>query len=79
MEGARLIDLAPTILYMMGLKIPPDMDGRVLEKIIKEDFLRRMPVEFCEESTDGKTGNYELSPEDQEEIVRKLKGLGYLG
>ncbi len=78
-EGARLIDLAPTILYMMGLKIPPDMDGRVLEKIIKEDFLRRMPVEFCEESTDGKTGNYELSPEDQEEIVRKLKGLGYLG
>lgn len=31
LEGARLLDMAPTLLYMMGLSIPEGLDGRVLE------------------------------------------------
>lgn len=36
-EGARIIDLAPTILHMYGVPIPRDMDGRVLTEIFRED------------------------------------------
>jgi predicted AlkP superfamily phosphohydrolase/phosphomutase len=33
-EGARLLDLAPTILHLLGVPVPADMDGRVLREII---------------------------------------------
>ena len=36
-DGARIIDLAPTILHMFGVPIPRDMDGRVLTEIFRED------------------------------------------
>lgn len=32
LEGARLYDLAPTILHLMDVPIPPAMDGRVLSQ-----------------------------------------------
>ena len=36
-EGARLIDITPTVLHMMGLPVPQDMDGRVLKELFKEE------------------------------------------
>ena len=36
-EGARLFDIAPTILHMMALPVPQDMDGMVLKELFKED------------------------------------------
>jgi len=35
--GARIIDLAPTILYAMGIPVPSYMDGRVLKEIFEEE------------------------------------------
>lgn len=35
-ERARIVDLAPTILYHMGAPVPPGMDGRVLTEIFTE-------------------------------------------
>lgn len=36
-EDARIIDVAPTILHMMGIRVPEDMDGKVLTEIFGED------------------------------------------
>ena len=36
-EEARLLDVAPTLLHLLGLPIPSDMDGRVLEEIFTDD------------------------------------------
>ncbi len=42
-----LLDVAPTILHMSGLKIPNDMDGRVLMEIFREDSdLRKNGVKY---------------------------------
>lgn len=34
--GAKIYDIAPTILHMFDLPVPDDMDGRVLKEIFKE-------------------------------------------
>jgi len=39
--SARLYDIVPTILYMFGLPIPRDVDGRVLKEIFKGDLTDR--------------------------------------
>jgi predicted AlkP superfamily phosphohydrolase/phosphomutase len=44
-EGARLIDMAPTILHVMGQAAPDDMDGRVLEELFEPQFLARQPIQ----------------------------------
>ncbi|MEA3409738.1 MAG: hypothetical protein U9Q95_05265, partial [Candidatus Eisenbacteria bacterium] len=42
-------DLAPTILALLGLAIPTDMDGRVLTEALPAGLLRRHPLSFSGE------------------------------
>lgn len=44
--GASVLDVAPTILYLMGLPVARDMEGRVLTEILDDDFARAHPVTF---------------------------------
>jgi len=79
-DGARIIDYAPTILHTFGVEIPPDMDGRVLEEIFTEEHMRRNPVRFS--NTDARldsSGAETMTEEESEEIRQRLRGLGYLG
>jgi len=46
LTGASVLDVAPTILYLMGLPVARDMEGRVLTEILEEDFTRAHPVTF---------------------------------
>jgi predicted AlkP superfamily phosphohydrolase/phosphomutase len=43
---ASVLDVAPTILYLMGLPVARDMEGRVLTEMLDEDFVRSHPVSF---------------------------------
>ena len=38
-DGASLVDLAPTMLHVMGELVPAHMDGRVLEEILTDGFV----------------------------------------
>ena len=42
-KGATILDIAPTILYLMGLPVARDMDGRVLTEILDEGFAQAHP------------------------------------
>jgi hypothetical protein len=45
-RGASVLDVAPTLLYLMGLPVARDMEGRVLTEILDERFARENPVTF---------------------------------
>jgi predicted AlkP superfamily phosphohydrolase/phosphomutase len=44
LRGATIVDLAPTLLYLLGLPIPDEMDGRVLEELIDPGTLEARPA-----------------------------------
>jgi len=78
-EGARILDLAPTILYLMGAPVPRAMDGRVLVSLFEPGRMEEHPVEFEDrELIRGMMGET-FSPEENEEIRRRLRGAGYVG
>jgi predicted AlkP superfamily phosphohydrolase/phosphomutase len=43
LEGAHLLDLAPTILHLLGVAVPRDLDGRVLREALASSA--RLPVQ----------------------------------
>ena len=86
-EGAQIIDLAPTVLYALGQPVPADMDGRVLAGLFSDEFRSVHPI-----GERGAQGSAETpapplsqdaqppaySADEQKEIEDRLKALGYL-
>lgn len=73
--GARLIDLAPTILYILGLPIPPDMDGTVLVDLFEGNFLRQQPIVYSETTTEPPPAFDSYEPDQL--VEQRLRELGY--
>ncbi len=78
-EGAAIQDLAPSILYVLGVPVPRDMDGHVLEGVFTPEYLSARPVLFGEVEGPGTLEEGRVySAEEEEELARRLKGLGYV-
>ncbi len=78
--GATIMDLAPTILYRMGLPIPDDMDGRILTDLFADEFLGAntpLTARTLEHTADGDLSLGERAG-DGEAILERLRGLGYI-
>jgi len=78
MEGAKIIDLAPSILYLLDLPIPREMDGKVLNRAFLPLAFDKGPVHYIEE------GSFVFQPEEvysdteEEELKERLRSLNYL-
>ncbi len=78
MESAHIADVAPTILYLMGLPVPADMDGKVLTEVFEGEYLSKHPIHYGRATADYAGTDYEFSRDDAEELEERLRGLGYL-
>lgn len=43
---AKIVDIAPTLLYLMGFPVARDMDGNVIKRAIDPAVLKRNPIFF---------------------------------
>jgi predicted AlkP superfamily phosphohydrolase/phosphomutase len=44
--GASVVDVTPTLLYLMGLPLGRDMDGSLLTEVLDEELKKSQPVTF---------------------------------
>jgi hypothetical protein len=48
LTGASVLDVAPTLLYLFGLPVARDMEGRVLTEMLEPAFAREHPMTFIQ-------------------------------
>ncbi|MDH5607683.1 MAG: alkaline phosphatase family protein [Anaerolineae bacterium] len=77
LNEADLIDVVPTVLYAMGLPVPPSMDGKPLVEVFKSP--REVIFEKEDSSLLANASDSEYSEVEAEEIEERLRDLGYLG
>lgn len=78
---AHISDLAPTILYLMGIAVPAEMDGKVLYDIFEASFVDKNILKYKEaQKNQSKTNGNEIeyTESEAEEIQKRLKSLGYI-
>ncbi len=80
LHNLNIVDIAPTILYLSGLKIPRTMEGRVITESIDTDYLLANQVKFVEvEFKEKATKSITFGENDESKIKEHLRRLGYLG
>jgi hypothetical protein len=78
-EDARIEDLTPTILHLMGMPVPDDMDGRVLIEMLSMRRSVEYEREMVSEDAVARRAESALSAEEIAEVEERLRSLGYLG
>jgi predicted AlkP superfamily phosphohydrolase/phosphomutase len=79
LEPVSILDIAPTVLYLLGLPIPKQMDGKPLTQVLKPDYLAENPIVEVDMDLLGRARGQALSAEESDEIRRRLEGIGYIG
>ena len=82
---AELLDIAPTVLHLLGIPVPGDMDGRVLTEIL-EPAPTRLDLAVGASALAGAGAHVAPAPsfdspytaEEDAAIQQRLADLGYL-
>jgi predicted AlkP superfamily phosphohydrolase/phosphomutase len=81
LKEADILDIAPTILYLLGLSIPPEMDGKMLAQLFPDDYLTVHPISYGRGvGLDAAVSEPQraYSADEEEAIRARLQGLGYI-
>ena len=78
LDDAKIIDIAPTVLHLFGLPVPSYMDGRPLYEAIKLSQAEKSVKGPAETVEHVQSHESPYTPEEEEEIKRRLRRLGYI-
>jgi hypothetical protein len=80
-QKASVLDIAPTILYIMGFPVAQDMDGTVLEEAFDRNLMLERPIAYVDSYDKIIPANSRTVIVDKkldEEQTEELKALGYI-
>jgi predicted AlkP superfamily phosphohydrolase/phosphomutase len=79
---AHIVDCAPTILAMLGMRIPADVEGRVIAEIFKTPPVVETeavkPIDATPRVGDGRRADDVYSEAELQQVTERLADLGYL-
>lgn len=81
-QGANIMDLTPTILYLLDIPILSDMDGRILLDAITSEYESAHQAKYRSKvvkTEDEEAGSESVGEANEEDIKRQLRNLGYMG
>jgi predicted AlkP superfamily phosphohydrolase/phosphomutase len=84
LDAMDLLDVAPTVLHLLGQPIPDDLEGRMGAEAFTEEFLRSRKVQHstaarqAQAPSQTETDEGYQDAESQEQIMMRLKALGYI-
>ncbi|MCU1273277.1 MAG: type phosphodiesterase/nucleotide pyrophosphatase [Bryobacterales bacterium] len=77
-----ILDVAPTVLYSLGLPLPLEMQGRLPEEIFEGAAIKERPVLHAAEATVAGNGYHtvatQMTEEDEQIVMERLRELGYV-
>jgi hypothetical protein len=74
---ASMLDVAPTAYALLSIPIPSDLDGRVLEELMRPESLEDLHIARGPTSIKGERTEMEEDT-DESEIRSRLRALGYV-
>jgi predicted AlkP superfamily phosphohydrolase/phosphomutase len=79
LAGASILDLGPTVLHLLGLAVPEDLEGRVLTDALEPDWVAAHPVR---RGPAHRGPAVSVAPEGaavfEERLRQELRALGYV-
>ncbi|MFC2165500.1 alkaline phosphatase family protein [Acidobacteriota bacterium] len=76
---ASILDVTPTILYLHGLPLGEDMDGKVIDEAIDSGYLTAYKAEFIpSHDTNRKARKRKLEKGMSDKLKEELRALGYI-
>lgn len=78
-ERWTLPDVTATLLHLLGVPLPDDLDGQVIAEALTSAFLAEHPVAHAPAKPYApQQAELDLSEEDEEALLGRLKDLGYI-
>ena len=79
-HGSTVLDVAPTILYLLGADVPLEMDGKVLAQIFESHWLTQHAPRYADIDTTLAIKDVEdgFETDVSEEALEQLRALGYI-
>jgi len=76
--NASVYDIAPTLIYLLGLPVPADMEGQVLLDAIDPHWLASHPVRTIDTYEAGERRPSQVPSKIGEDALKRLRAVGYI-
>jgi len=78
-QGASVLDIAPTLLYLQRCPVPSSIDGNVIDEIFTDEARSERNLEYTDEYGRTNTEKRRWNADEEQELEDRLSDMGYLG